>query len=60
MGDPSKDFKTRLISIESQSKKVVVVAVFVVGLVLVGVVVVIFVGYRNLTLKFGQNRVNNK
>ena len=40
---------TRLISIESQPKKVVVV-----------VVVVIIVGYKNLTLKFGQNLVNSK
>ena len=51
--------KTRLISIESQPKKVVlvvVVVVFVVG----GLVVVAIVGHRNLTLKFGQNVVNNK
>ena len=53
---------TRLISIESQPKKIVVVAmvvaVFVViGLVVFGVVVVI-VGH--LTLRFGQNKVNNK
>ena len=56
---------TRLISIESQPKKVVVVVVivFVFGLVVVGcvvVVVIIIVGHRNLTLKFGQNWVNNK
>ena len=34
----------------------VVVVVFVVG----GLVVVAIVGHRNLTLKFGQNWVNNK
>ena len=56
--------KTRLISIESQPKKVVdvvmfVVAVAVVAFVVVGVDVVI-VGHSNLTLKFGQNWVNNK
>ena len=43
-------------SIESQPKKVVVV-VFVVHFL---VIVVIIVGHRNLTLKFGQNLVNNK
>ena len=52
---------TRLISFESQPKKVVVVVFVVVvfvGLVVVvvgGVVVIIILGYRNLTLKFGQN-----
>ena len=52
--------KTRLISIESQPNKVVVVVVFVVvGLVVVVGVVVVIVGYRNLTLEFGQNQVNN-
>ena len=49
-----KTERTRLISIESQPKKVVVAFV-----VLVCVVVVVF-GHRNLTLKFGQNCVNNK
>ena len=44
---------TRLSSIESQPKKVVIVVVIVV------VVVVIIVGHKNLTLKFGQNWVNN-
>ena len=44
--------KTRLNSIESQPKKVVVVVV-VFG-------VVIIVGRKNLNLKFGQNWVNNK
>ena len=41
---------------------VVVVVVFVVhGLVaVIGVVVAIIVGYRNLTLKFGQSWVNEK
>ena len=38
---------------------VLVVAIFVVGLV-VGLVGVIIVGKRNLSLKFGQNCVNNK
>ena len=41
---------TRLISIESQSK---IIVLFVV------VVTVIIVGHRNLTLKFGQIRVSN-
>ena len=44
--------ETRLSSIESQPKKVVVVVVVV--------FVVIIVGHKNLTLKFGQNLVNNK
>ena len=35
---------------------VIVCLVVVVG----GGVVIIIVGYRNLSLKFGQNRVNNK
>ena len=43
-------------SIESQPKKVVFVAVVVVVVVFV-VVVIIIVGYRNLALKFGPNRV---
>ena len=56
---------TRLSSIESQPKKIVVVAdvlivvlvvVFVVGLI---VVLVFIVGHRKLTLKFGQNWVND-
>ena len=52
---------TRLSSIESQPKKVVVVVVIVVVVVLfVFWLVVIIVGHRNLTLKFGQNFVNNK
>ena len=48
---------TRLSSIESQPEKV-----FVVGVVVdvVVVFVVIIVGHKNLTLKFGQNSVNNK
>ena len=50
---------TGLSSIESQPEKVVVVVV-VVGLVFVGVVVVIIAGHKNLTLRFGQNRVDNK
>ena len=60
--------KTRLISIESQPKKVVVVVgvvvvVVVFVFVVVGLVVdggVVIVSHRNLTLKFGQNWVNNK
>ena len=53
--------KTRLSSIESQPQKVVavVVHIFVVVFV-VGAAVVIIVGHRNLNLKFGQNRVNDK
>ena len=40
---------------------IIVVAVFVLGLVVVGgVAVVAIVGHSNLTLKFGQNLVNNK
>ena len=53
--------------IESQPKKIVVVGVVVVVVVIIFVVAVIaiivavvIVGYRNLSLKFGQNRVNNK
>ena len=45
-----------MILIESQPKKVVIVVVVVV----VAFVVVIIVGHKNLTLKFGQNLVNNK
>ena len=45
----------RLSSIELRPNKVVVVVV--VGVV---VFVVIVVGHQNLTLKFGQNQVNNK
>ena len=48
---------TRLISIKSQPKKVVVLVVVVI--VVVFVVVVTIVGYENLTLKFGQDWVNN-
>ena len=50
------DNQTRLCSIESQPKKVVVVVVVVV----VFVVFVTIVGHKNLTLKFGQNWVNNQ
>ena len=39
---------------------VVVVVVFVVVGLVVGLVVVIIPRQRNLTLKFGQNWVNNK
>ena len=48
--------KTRLISIESQPIEVVVVVVVVV----VVFAVAIIVGHKNLTLKFGQNWVNDK
>ena len=48
----------KLSSIESQPKKVVVVVV--VAVVVVVFVVVIIVGHKNLTLKFGQNWVNDK
>ena len=48
-----KIFDTRLISIESQPKKVVVVVVVVVF------VFVIIIGHRNLTLKFGLNLVKS-
>ena len=48
--------ETRLFSIESQPKKVIVVVV----VVFVAFVVVIIVGHKNLTLKFCQNLVNNK
>ena len=44
------EFKTRLISIESQPKKVMVVVVVVV----VVFVVVIIIGHKNLTLQFDQ------
>ena len=54
-----KNFRSRLVSIESQSKKVVVgvlFVVYVVGLVVGSVVVVVvIVGHRNLNLNFGQN-----
>ena len=55
--------------IESQPKKIVVVGVVVVVVVVVIIsvvaviaiiVAVVIVGYRNLSLKFVQNRVNNK
>ena len=49
--------KTRLISIESQPKKIVVVVVVVIGVVGVGVHVVVVVipvvDPRNIPLKFG-------
>ena len=44
-------FNTRLISIESQPKKIVVVVVVV---VVVFVFVVTIVGHRNITSKFGK------
>ena len=43
---------TRLISIESQPKKIVVVVVVVIGVVVFVVVHVVVVGPRNLPLKF--------
>ena len=66
-----KDVKTRLISIESQPKKVVVifvvvvvfvfvfVVVLVVGIVVIVVIVVVVVDPRNQPLKFGDNLVDN-
>ena len=55
---------TRLISIVSKPIKAVVVVVIIVVVVVVVVVVVfvivIIVGHKNLTLKFGQNLVNDK
>ena len=39
---------------------VVVIVVFVVGLLVVGLHVVVIVGHRYLTLKFGQNKAYNK
>ena len=55
---------TRLISIESQPKKIVVVAVVVIGFVIVVVhVVVVFIPVvdpRNIPLKFGSNQVINR
>ena len=44
--------KTRLISIESQPKKIVVVAVVVIGVVAVVVVHVVVIDPRKLPLKF--------
>ena len=56
--------KTRLISIESQPKKIVVVVVVVigaaVGLVHVVVVVIPVFDPRNIPLKFGSNQVINR
>ena len=55
---------TRLISIESQPKKIVGVVVVVIGFVIVGVhVVVVFIPVvdpRNIPLKFGSNQVINR
>ena len=52
-----KKFTTRLISIESQPKKIVFVVVVVIGVVVVGVHVVVVVipvvDPRNIPLKFG-------
>ena len=55
----SYSLQTRLISIESQPTKmvVVVVVVIVVVFVVVGLAVIIF-GHRNITLKSSQNRAN--
>ena len=61
--NPNNFLITRLILIESQPKKVVlvlIVCVFVfVAAVLGHAVVVVNVGPRNLNLKSGQNRVSN-
>ena len=45
--------KTKLISIESQPKKIVVVVVLVIGAVVVVVVVISVFDPRNIPLKFG-------
>ena len=45
--------QTRLISIESQPKKIVVVFMVVIGVVVIHVVVVVIVHPRNLPFKFG-------
>ena len=50
--------KTRLISIESQPKKIVVVVV--IGVVHVVVVVIPVVDTRNIPFKFGWNQVINR
>ena len=58
-----KDDETRLISIESQPKKIVVVVVVVfIVVVVVHVVVIVIadVDPRNLPLKFGLNQVINR
>ena len=55
--------KTRLISVESQPKKIVVVVVVVIGVIIVVhivVVVIPVVDPRNIPLKFGQNKVINR
>ena len=53
----TETYSTRLISIESQPKKIVVVVVVVIGVVVVGihlvVVVIHVVDPRNIPLKFG-------
>ena len=52
--------QTRVNSIESQPKKIVVVVVIIVFVVVhVVVVVIAVVDPRNLPLKFGQNQVSN-
>ena len=52
----SNQIQTRLISIESQPKKIVVVVVVIIGVVVV-VVVIPVVDPINLPLKFGWNQV---
>ena len=51
-------YKTRLISIESQPKKIVVVVVVIIGVVVIVHVVVL--DPRNLPLKFGLNQAINR
>ena len=62
-GAIQKNVTTRLISIESQPKKIVFVVVVVIGVVVVVVhvvVAVIPVVYpRNTPLKFGENKVTS-
>ena len=49
---------TTLISIESHPKKIVVVVVVLVVVVVFAVAII--VGHKNLTLKFGQDWINDK
>jgi len=53
---------TRLISIESQPKKIFVVVVVIGGIIVVHIVVVVIpvVDPRNIPLKFGLNQVINR
>ena len=55
----SNFLNTRLISIDSQPKKIVVVVLVVIGVVVVIAVHVVVVDPINFPLKFGQNQVSN-